>query len=80
VLVGSATVLTLCGRAGARDGIGGERKRLPLANALKSSGNVQLLDELTNRLKVMTIRALEDLLVGCLVCGADSTRPVVLVR
>jgi len=47
---------------------GGERNRVHLANMLKSSANVILLDEPTNDLDVNTMRALEDALenfAGC---------------
>ena len=43
---------------------GGERKRVSLAGALLSGGDVLVLDEPTNHLDLWAVRWLEDLLVG----------------
>merc|ERR1719321_344527 len=43
---------------------GGERKRVSLAGALLSGGDILVLDEPTNHLDLWAVRWLEDLLVG----------------
>ncbi len=48
---------------------GGERNRVHLARALKSGGNVVLLDEPTNDLDVNTLRALEEGLLNFAGCA-----------
>jgi ATPase subunit of ABC transporter with duplicated ATPase domains len=48
---------------------GGERNRVHLAKVLQSGGNLLLLDEPTNDLDVVTLRALEDALLGFAGCA-----------